>query len=81
MKNYSIMLLDEEIQPCAEIIKRAEQYYKKPVKDLKLKAPLEKLYLEADTDEPIGQWVTNVPKPGDVAACANFKSPKKGRAF
>jgi len=59
----------EPVNRCADIIKKAEVYYKVPLKNLELKAPLEKLYEVADVEEPIGQWIANVPRPGDVAAC------------
>ena len=68
-----IRLLDlnifEEKTPCQRVVESAAQYYAQPLKDLKLKAPLEVLYELAETDQPIGQWVANVPRAGDLAAC------------
>lgn len=66
-------------KPCNEIMAAAAKYYNKPVKDLKLKKPLEELYRDAKTDEPIGQWVESVPRPGDVAACVG--KPKEKRTI
>lgn len=62
-------MIIEEKTPCQQVVESAAQYYAQPLKDLKLKAPLEVLYELAETDEPIGQWVANVPRAGDVAAC------------
>lgn len=67
----------EQPDPCAVTLAKAAEYYQKPLSALKLKAPLEKLYEVADTDEPIGQWVTSVPRPGDVAGCIRKQQKKK----
>jgi len=63
------LLDDAPVDPCVEIRKKAASYYKNPPKDMDLKAPLEKLYEVADVEEPIGIWVANVPRPGDVLGC------------
>lgn len=67
MKLHFIEIQEET--PCQRVLSAAAKYYSQPLKDLKLKAPLEVLHELADTDEPIGQWVSNVPRPGDVAGC------------
>ena len=71
LKRVPLALLADfgELTPCQQIMQAAAQYYAEPVKELKLKAPIEVLYAMADVDEPIGQWVANVPRPGDIAGC------------
>lgn len=71
LKRVPLSLLTDfgEPSPCQQIMQVSAQYYAEPMKDLKLKAPIEVLYRMADVDEPIGQWMTNVPRPGDVAGC------------
>ena len=69
-KALRLLFLDNDpVNQCADIIKKSVVYYKNPPKDIELKAPLEKLYAMADVEEPIGQWVSNVPRPGDVMGC------------
>lgn len=78
MNRYPLIL--EEPTPCQLIMQAAAQYYEQPVANLKLKAPLTELYAASESDKPFGQWVSNVPRPGDVAGCVNKKLPK-GRLF
>lgn len=59
----------EKPDPCQRILQAALKYYALPISELKLKAPIDVLYAQADADEPIGHWVSNVPRPGDVASC------------
>ena len=72
-----LIIDDMPINPCVGILQKAAAYYKEPLKDLQLKAPLEAMYAAADVDEVIGQWVSNVPRPGDVAHC--LPKRKRGR--
>lgn len=64
-------------EPCQDIMNRAKQFYKEPLKDLKLKASIEELYKQSGSEDVIGQWVTTIPKPGEVAGCINKKLPKE----
>ena len=71
----SLIVFDEPT-PCESIMRAAAQYYAEPLKNLKLKAPLPVLYEQSGVEEPIGQWVSGVPRPGDVAGCLNTKVRK-----
>lgn len=71
------MLFDEiPVDFCHAIIEAARQFYAEPVSSLKYKKPLLEMHRESGSDETYGNWVSSVPKPGDVAACANYR-PKK----
>lgn len=77
-----VFLLDDlepvEPDPCPDIIKKAAALYKKPLNKLEPKKSIEQLYEEAESDLPIGHWVTeNYVKPGELAACLPTPKPKK----
>lgn len=73
------IIIDElfaEPDPCLFIIKSAEQYYKAPLKNLELKAPLHIQYEAEEREESLGDFIASVPKPGIVAGCLKIKKGK-----
>lgn len=74
--NYVDLILAEP-EPCAVILRKAAQHYKQPLSDLKLKAPLHVQYAAEEREETLGDFVANVPRPGDVAGC--LPPPRKGK--
>lgn len=71
-----ILLEEMPRDPCPAIIEAARQFYADPLSSLRYKKPLLEMHKESGSDDTYGAWIASVPKPGDVAACANYR-PKK----
>lgn len=79
MDRFKAIIIDDlltEPDPCVSIIKSAEAYYKVPLKNLELKAPLHVQYAAEEREETLGDFIANVPKPGIVAGCLKVKRGK-----
>lgn len=74
-----IILEESPRDRCPAIIEAARQFYAEPLPDLRYKKPLLEMYKDSGTDETYGEWVAGVTKPGDVAACVNYKPKKQQR--
>lgn len=75
MDRFDFILAEPE--PCEATLRKAAQHYKQPLSDLKLKAPLHVQYAAEEREETLGDFVANVPRPGDVAGC--LPPPRKGK--
>lgn len=67
MDRFEFILAEPD--PCELTLRKAAQHYKQPLSDLKLKAPLHVQYAAEEREETLGDFVANVPRPGDVAMC------------
>lgn len=65
-----------EADPCAEIMDKAETYFKKPLEKLEYKDLPVNMCANRDEDQTLGDCVYNIPRPGDVAGCL-----KKGKLW
>lgn len=78
--NYTDFILAEP-DPCEVTLRKAAQHYKQPLSDLKLKAPLHVQYAAEEREETLGDFVANVPRPGDVAGCLPVKKKRQINIF
>lgn len=69
---------NSDSDPCPSIMAAAQRYYAQPLSNLHLRKPLDVLHKESGSQDPMGQWVTGVPRPGDVAACVHTNKPPNG---
>jgi hypothetical protein len=75
-KEANPLAAQREADRCLDVLAKAKVHYAEPLSDLKLTKPIEQLYRDSGSSLPIGTWMKDVPKPGDVASCIKPKTER-----